>query len=291
MYEDYEIPDISTPEYIKNIRTIFKNIDYTHKVSTRGSSASNNCRSSQLKFLLFYLYLLNNKKAIKFFHIFHLNERERSERERQFLQKTYFDVKQIFISLSERNSFIRQTYNVNNPRYVVKINELSLGSYPSIDFYGIRVWPLCVYWEGRGIIHYFSLIEQYGNYFIFNSYGSDYVCIQPYISPIDLDVFNNFIIGEGDANDFIRNYFILREAGLDVEAVEETMELKSKGTRMVDKNRGEEAELKIFQKKDWSVGYIPLISVLVDDIYRALGKPSKLNKSKRKKISRKIWKK
>jgi hypothetical protein len=55
MYEDYEIPDISTPEYIKNIRTIFKNIDYTHKVSTRGSSASNNCRSSQLKFLLFYL--------------------------------------------------------------------------------------------------------------------------------------------------------------------------------------------------------------------------------------------
>jgi len=285
----YEIPNIT--EYIYDIRTIFKNIDRTDSVSTRRNVASNNCRSSQIKLPLFYLYLLHRNLADDFFDIFNLNERERTQKDMSFLQKVYFNVKDIFVRLSRDNRFIKKTYNVNNPEEVLKLENISdLDTHPSIDFYGIRFWPLCVYWEGRGIIHYFSLIEQSGNFFIFNSYGSDYVCIQPYIVPIELSIFNDFIQSDendSDIDDFIKTYFISREAGLDVEAIDETLDLRGKKSRMVDREKGEQAELGIFKKRDWSVGYIPLFDVLDDpSIYIAFGKrkTKRTKRTKRKNI-------
>ena len=281
MYRDnYVIPDISTPTYIDTIRSIFKGIDYIDKVATRRSIASQNCRSSQLKLLLFYIYLSKNRLGNKFFE-------NLEEGNIDFLQQTYLNIKRIFVYLSESNSFIIKTYNLNNPLYVIKIETIDFESFESIDFYGIRIWPLCLYWEGRGIIHYFSLIKQNDNYFIFNSYGSDYVCIQPCIIPIHLEEFNNIIqmcLDESSTVDpdyFIKTYFIPREAGLDVEVIGETTELRGK-SRMVDREKGDLAELGIYRKKDWCVGYIPVKHIIDEpSLYTFTGKGKK-NKRTRK---------
>lgn len=181
---------------------------------------------------------------------------------------------------------------------MIKVENIDFESFESIDFYGIRIWPLCLYWEGRGIIHYFSLIKQNDNYFIFNSYGSDYVCIQPCIIPIHLEEFNNIIqmcIDESslfDPDYFIKTYFIPREAGLDVEVIEETTELRGK-SRMVDREKGELAELGIYGKKDWCVGYIPVKHIIDEpSLYTIRGKNTKRKTKKRTKKQRRItWKK
>ena len=102
---------------------------------------------------------------------------------------------------------------LNNPDYVNNFNPSTMGLNLGLNH-------LCIYIEKipevtethHSILHYFSIYKVSDDeYYLNSSYGSDYVCVPQYTTPLDVDEFVRFVNAlnnEKTDDDFIEYFFV-----------------------------------------------------------------------------------
>lgn len=164
-----------------------------------------------------------------------------------------------------------------------------------------KYYPMCIYYIDKishgGILHYFTIVFDGTTYFLLSSYGSDYVHVPQYITPLNPASFNEFCVliqvplAEREThtryNDivptFVTTYFLSNGVRKrhDENIVEVTPKLKPK---WIEPTKGMMAELDVFLKNQNTllVGYIRGYDTEIQRVVKELGFTGKKRRCSRR---------
>lgn len=202
--------------------------------------------------------------------------------------------------LSEISKLIDTIITLKTPLYRIILENIPLpfdgtmGIQPiqaieQLECQPAKYYPMCIYIDTAshgGILHYFTIVFDGTTYFLLSSYGSDYVHVPQYITPLNPALFNDFCVliqvpfderasherYTSVVTEFVTTYFLSNGVRKrhDEDTVEENPKLKSK---WIEPEKGMMAELDVFLKhpSTFSVGYIRGYDTEIQRIAKELG--------------------